>query len=109
MNLRLCSIAFCSFLFLLIADVAHAQETKTIHAAIKPVPRGGGWMKRHEAMNKRVKQGNVELVFIGDSITQGWEGKGKKVWERFYGKRNAVNLGISGDRTQHVIWFPRLL
>jgi beta-glucosidase len=55
-------------------------------------------------MNERVKQGNVDLIFIGDSITQGWEGAGKKAWEEFYGKRNAVNLGISGDRTQHVLW-----
>ena len=46
----------------------------------------------------------MDLVFIGDSITQGWEGRGKGVWEKFYGKRNAVNLGIGGDRTQHVIW-----
>ncbi|MHC4875923.1 MAG: GDSL-type esterase/lipase family protein [Planctomycetota bacterium] len=44
------------------------------------------------------------MIFIGDSITQGWEGRGKQVWAKFYGKRNAVNLGISGDRTQHVIW-----
>ena len=74
------------------------------HDAIKPVPRQGGWMTRHQSFNKRVAQGNVDLVFIGDSITQGWEGRGKGVWEKFYGKRNAVNLGIGGDRTQHVIW-----
>ncbi len=74
------------------------------HSAIKPVPRGGGWMKRHESFNTRVAKGNVDLVFIGDSITQGWEGKGRGVWAKFYGKRNTVNLGIGGDRTQHVIW-----
>ena len=74
------------------------------HDAIKPVPRQGGWMTRHQSFNKRVAQGNVDLVFIGDSITQGWEGGGKEVWAKFYGKRNAVNLGIGGDRTQHVIW-----
>jgi beta-glucosidase len=62
-------------------------------------------MKRHQSMNERVAKGNVDLIFIGDSITQGWEGGGaKKVWEEYYGKRNAVNLGISGDRTQHVLW-----
>jgi lysophospholipase L1-like esterase len=72
--------------------------------AIVPVPRDGGWMKRHESFNERVKQGNADLLFIGDSITQGWEGAGKSVWEKFYGKRNAVNLGIGGDRTQHVLW-----
>ena len=74
------------------------------HSAIKPAPRGGGWTKRHESFNTRVAKGNVDLVFIGDSITQGWEGRGKGVWEKFYGKRNTVNLGIGGDRTQHVIW-----
>ena len=74
------------------------------HDAIKPVPRQGGWLTRHQSFNKRVAEGNVDLVFIGDSITQGWEGRGKEVWAKFYGKRNAVNLGIGGDRTQHVIW-----
>lgn len=81
-----------------------AQEALPAHDAIKPVPRDGGWMKRHELMNARVKEGNVDLVFIGDSITQGWEGRGKEIWQKFYGNRNAVNLGIGGDRTQHVIW-----
>ena len=74
------------------------------HSAVKPVPRGGGWMKRHQSFNTRVAKGNVDLVFIGDSITQGWEGRGKGVWAKYYGKRNTVNLGIGGDRTQHVIW-----
>ncbi len=83
---------------------ATAQATAPASDAVKPVPRDGNWLKRHEAMNERVKQGNVDLVFIGDSITQGWEGSGKEVWKKFYGERNAVNLGISGDRTQHVIW-----
>ena len=74
------------------------------HSAVRPEPRGGGWMARHNRFNERVRQGNVDLIFVGDSITQGWEGAGKQVWEEFYGKRNAVNLGIGGDRTQHVLW-----
>src|SRR5438093_9326345 len=72
--------------------------------AVIPVPREGNWMKRHESFNERVKQGNVDLIFIGDSITQGWEANGKAVWAEYYAKRNAVNLGIGGDRTQHVLW-----
>jgi beta-glucosidase len=79
-------------------------EEKPLHSAIKPEPREGNWMKRHESFNSRVAEGNVDLIIIGDSITQGWEGNGKKVWQEFYGKRNAVNLGIGGDRTQHVLW-----
>ena len=74
------------------------------HEAVKPVPRNGSWMKRHESLNERVKQGNVDLIFIGDSITHGWENVGKSVWAKTYAERNAVNLGIAGDRTQHVLW-----
>ena len=86
----------------LIALTSIAEEK--LHSATKPVPRSGGWTKRHESFNKRVAQGNCDLIFIGDSITQGWEGRGKGVWTKHYAKRNAVNLGIGGDRTQHVIW-----
>lgn len=74
------------------------------HDAIKPVPREGGWVARHESFNKRVAEGNVDLLLIGDSITQGWEGAGKDVWAKYYTPRHAVNLGIGGDRTQHVLW-----
>jgi len=99
-----CLTRFCALLVLLFAATTYAEDPKPLHDAIKPVPRAGGWMNRHKAMNARVAKGNVDLVFIGDSITQGWEGRGKGVWAEFYGKRNAVNLGIGGDRTQHVIW-----
>ena len=87
---------------LLFAIAAIAEDK--LHSATKPVPRSGGWTKRHQSFNKRVAQGNCDLIFIGDSITQGWEGRGKKVCAKHYTKRNAVNLGIGGDRTQHVIW-----
>lgn len=83
--------------------VATAAQEKT-HSAVTPAERGGGWRQRFEQMNERVKQGEADLIFIGDSITQAWEGPGKKVWEKHYGGRKAVNLGISGDRTQHVLW-----
>ena len=82
----------------------HAEGDKPAHSAVKPAPRSGGWMNRHESFNQRVAKGNVDLIFIGDSITHGWEGKGKAIWEKYYIKRNAVNLGIGGDRTQHVLW-----
>jgi lysophospholipase L1-like esterase len=95
--------AIAALLLSSLATFSVAEE-KPAHDAIKPVPRAGGWMKRHESFNKRVAQGNADLLFIGDSITQGWEGRGKNVWAKYYGKRNAVNLGIGGDRTQHVIW-----
>lgn len=88
----------------LFAPALRAQDRAAVNDAVVPVPREGGWVQRHESFNERVKQGNVDLIFIGDSITQGWERAGKTVWEEFYAKRNAVNLGIGGDRTQHVLW-----
>lgn len=97
-------VAYLLPVLLLTAWHSAAAEEKPLHDATKPVPRQGGWMKRHESFNKRVAQGNADVIFIGDSITQGWEGKGKQVWAKFYNNRNAVNLGIGGDRTQHVIW-----
>lgn len=98
------SLLLLTLLLPLLSSVSLGEDKQAAHDAIKPVPRAGGWMKRHESFNARVAKGNVDLVFIGDSITQGWEGAGKGVWAKFYGERNAVNLGIGGDRTQHVIW-----
>jgi len=62
------------------------------------------WLPRHEEKLARIGQGNVDLLMIGDSITQGWEKEGKAVWEKFYGGRNAVNLGFGGDRTENLLW-----
>ena len=87
-----------------IAQTTQRQVQQT-HSAITPVDREADWWQaHHEVINTRVAQGNVDLLFIGDSITQGWERNGKAVWDRHYASRNAVNLGISADRTQHVLW-----
>jgi beta-glucosidase len=89
----------------LAALAARAGADDKLPSTVEPMPREGKqWTDRHESFNKRVKEGNVDLVFIGDSITQGWEGAGKEAWAKYYAKRNAVNLGIGGDRTQHVLW-----
>lgn len=76
-----------------------------MHAAITPMPRKEAWfMKRHEYINQRVKKGDIDMIFIGDSITGAWGGAGKAAWSKYYGKRKAANLGIGGDRTQEVLW-----
>ena len=71
-----------------------------------PATRGDetGWRKRDQQLSQNAKKGDADLAFIGDSITQGWEGRGKSVWQKYYGDRKAINLGIGGDRTEHVIW-----
>ena len=81
-----------------------AQE-KTKNDAIKPVPRTDkGWQQRHQRFLERAKKGSVDVLFLGDSITQGWEGNGKEVWKQRFEPLHAANFGIGGDRTQHVLW-----
>jgi lysophospholipase L1-like esterase len=70
------------------------------------------WRARHEAVLQRLKTGGpVELVWLGDSITQNWEKHGPPewqdfapAWEHFYGDRHAINLGFVGDTTASVLW-----
>ncbi len=62
------------------------------------------WKTRHEQCQALTKQGGVDLAFLGDSITQGWEGRGKPTWDQFYAHRKPANFGFSGDRTEHVLW-----
>lgn len=69
----------------------------------KPAAREGAWMDLHEQFLVRARQGGVDLLFLGDSITQGWHGE-RAVWDRYYGARRAANFGIGGDGTQNVLW-----
>ncbi len=62
-----------------------------------------GFQKAHESFLERGKK-PIGVVFLGDSITAGWGGKGKKVWDERYAKYEPANFGIGGDRTQHVLW-----
>jgi beta-glucosidase len=85
------------------ADDAGTATAAKQNSATTPVFHSGTTNK-HEKINERAKQGDVELLFLGDSITEGWAGQGKKVWEKYYGTRKAMNAGVGGDRTQHVLW-----
>lgn len=62
------------------------------------------WRERNKSKVEQAKRGEAELVFIGDSITQGWEGKGKEIWASQYADHKPLNLGFGGDRTEHVIF-----
>lgn len=87
---------------LCVAAASFAETAKNL--AIDPKPRDAGWMKRHESFNEISKKGEAQLVFLGDSITQGWEKNGKEVWDKTWAPYKAANFGIGGDRTEHVIW-----
>jgi len=69
------------------------------------------WAVRHAAVTKLTADKQASLVFIGDSITQMFGGAphdrgqpGKDVWEKFYAKRNAANLGFGYDYVENTLW-----
>jgi lysophospholipase L1-like esterase len=91
------------------ATAAPGQTNAPAPAAnqcVTPIPRDGQAYQRYLTINQRVQdsQGQAEVIFVGDSITQGWEGNGKAVWAKYYAPRHALNLGIGSDATQHVLW-----
>lgn len=61
------------------------------------------FMTHHEQYVERTKQGGIDLVFLGDSITQLWS-SAPDVWKAHYEPLRAVNYGIMGDVIQHVLW-----
>ena len=84
-----------------------STATVVTNTALIPVSRTDkGGLARQTLVLERAKQnpGDYDIEFIGDSITQGWERAGQNVWQEYYGGRKAINLGVGGDRTEHVLW-----
>jgi lysophospholipase L1-like esterase len=74
------------------------------NAATNPVPLGPGWIRRHAGFVAEAQKGGIDILFMGDSITDFWRNRGSNVWNQFYAPQHAANFGISGDRTEHVLW-----
>jgi lysophospholipase L1-like esterase len=79
-------------------------NTVMSNAATNPVPLGGGWVRRHDGFVAEAKKGGIDILFMGDSITDFWRNRGSNVWNQYYAPQHAANFGISGDRTEHVLW-----
>jgi lysophospholipase L1-like esterase len=66
---------------------------------------------RHQTFLDIAKKGNIDLLFVGDSITdwfywplRGGEATGGKVWEANFAPLKPANFAIAGDTTQGVLW-----
>jgi lysophospholipase L1-like esterase len=94
-----------------------------LNTAILPVPgaecrgasagwgEGKDWYSQVDAINSIGETRQVDCVLLGNSITQGLGGEGRSVytpseaiWDSLFKPLNAANYGISGDRTQHILW-----
>lgn len=103
---RLCLTAF----LLLLCGAA-----PTPHAVLAATPLSRmdlpWWRARFQEKQTELHNRHVDLLFLGDSITQNWEKHGPPdwqdfapMWQRLYGDRNAINLGFVGDTTAHLLW-----
>ncbi len=104
-------------LSLSLAGLAVAQQqpaTRPARPAVEPADQPAPKMKgdklepyfeqHHNDFLKRAKAGPIGVLFLGDSITDNWPGRAKDVFDQHYGKYDPANFGISGDKTQHVLW-----
>lgn len=74
---------------------------------------GTDWWTQNDDINNLLKNNlQTDIVFIGNSITQGIGGErpsvsykpGKVAFDKSFGEYSYVSAGISGDRTQNVLW-----
>ena len=108
-----------ALLALILASIAAAQTPPAAPAApakapesdvpacLTPTPRGDdGGKARQDEVLRRVREAKapVNVVFVGDSITQGWEDAGAEAWKRHFEPLGALQIGVGGDRTEHVLW-----
>ncbi len=85
---------------------AAADDAVVLPACMVPVPRPDGAGGRQDEALRRVREAKapVRVVFLGDSITQGWEDAGAGAWARDFEPLGALQVGVGGDRTEHVLW-----
>jgi N-acetylglucosamine-6-sulfatase len=88
--------------------------TLAVAAALLPVgaavaaPEVTKNMTRHEKFNEDAQKGGYDVLFLGDSLTEGWEfdapNGGKPVWEKHIAPFKAAQFGIGGEKTNHLLW-----
>jgi lysophospholipase L1-like esterase len=60
---------------------------------------------RHEGFVEIAKQGGIDLLLHGDSITDWWlQEANKPVFDKYFGHLKTANFAIAGDTTQGVLW-----
>lgn len=60
--------------------------------------------KHHQEFIEIAKRGDVDLLLLGDSITDGWRHNGRAIYAQNFEPLKAANFGVEWDRTQHLLW-----
>jgi lysophospholipase L1-like esterase len=102
-----------AFVFLLAALAGPAQAQLrcgpfTAQPLDPPAPRSDKWaVASFERINQEVKTQPYRALFLGDSITERWNmplWSAQAVWQANMPQRGVLNAGVSGDRTEHLLW-----
>jgi beta-glucosidase len=81
-------------------DCARPETPSPI--STRPAPRSvAGWTSRVEAARTTLRERAHPIVFLGDSLMEGWS---PDLWATYFAPRGAINLGFAGDRTEHLLW-----
>ncbi|HBC88677.1 MAG TPA: GDSL family lipase [Lentisphaeria bacterium] len=113
-----CQAVLVSVLLSSISVYAEPTAEETAKMIAGPAPKGKAWepawgfwkdapkywLPTHFGFVKESKKGNVDVLFFGDSITKGWSGAGKEIWEKNYKPLKGLNIGIGGDTTRQTLW-----
>ena len=77
----------------------------TRDAIAAPEPRQARWpVGEFEKINVAVKTQPYRALFLGDSLTERFPTEAPELWERHMARRGVLNAGVSGDRTEHLLW-----
>jgi lysophospholipase L1-like esterase len=67
-----------------------------------PAPREARWpLQEFEKINAAVKTQAYRVLFFGDSLTERFD---PELWRQHMEPRGVLNAGVSGDRTEHLLW-----
>jgi lysophospholipase L1-like esterase len=101
-------VAVCVILALALFVGSCEQDAPGGHYK-RPADATTPFENRHEPQRMKevaevALRNDIDLVFFGDSITDGWKNSGRAVWEKFYGNRRAANFGIGMAETGNLLW-----
>eukprot|EP00057_Strongylocentrotus_purpuratus_P031759 XP_785569.2 PREDICTED: platelet-activating factor acetylhydrolase IB subunit gamma [Strongylocentrotus purpuratus] len=78
------------------------DQPADVACPVEDVQGDGRWMSLHEHYVYLTKEGEPEVLFVGDSLIQHLEQS--EVWKNMFIGYHCLNFGLGGDQTQHVLW-----
>ena len=91
----------CNTLTSVAQDKQPAKEQKKNTATS---PSAGVRKGRHDGFVTIAKKGDIDVLLMGDSITDWWRSNGKEQYKKFWEPLKSANFGVAGDTTQGVLW-----